>query len=184
MSKKPSVAQVVAVLELLARFHPAGLGMLLGQVQPPTDDEIAELLGSFSQSSDLGVRISGGVSIPEPERIISLAGMFNGIIAAIGGWRHIWQMAREVRDDISPDLWREAVDYVTHIAPGGKIRDGAGGMGARLFQTNGEGRHGIAERTARRRFRHLLRILAIKILSFPPDGDYALHYTTEGGYPM
>ena len=183
MDKKPTVAQVVAVLELLARFHPGGLGVLLGHVREPSGSEITAILSSFSEHSDIGVRISGGSAIPEAERIIMLEEIFFGIIDAIGGWEHVYRMTREVKDTISPAFWAEAADYATHIAHGGKIRDGSGGMGTRLFRTSGDGRHEISERTARRRFRNLMRIIALKILSFPVDGNFELQASTEGGFP-
>jgi DUF917 family protein len=56
-------------------------------------------------------------------------------------------------------------------------------MGGRMFGTGGGARHWISERTARRRFRKLMRIIALKILSFPPDGGFDLSPSTDGGYP-
>jgi hypothetical protein len=183
MNKKPTVAQIVAALELIARFHPGGLGVLLGLVREPSASEIALILSSLSERGDIGVRISGGRAVGEAERILILGDIFFGIIDAIGGWEHICAMTREVRETISPALWAEAADYATHIAPGGRIRDGCGGMGTRLFCASGDGRHEISERTARRRFRNLMRIIALKILSFPVDGNFELLASTAGGYP-
>jgi hypothetical protein len=183
MSGRPSVSQIVAVLELFARFHPAGLGVLLGQVNEPDDTEIAGILLTFSGRSELGTRIAGGRPIPEAERIIMLEAALFGIIDGIGGWKHIYKMTREVRNTVSPAFWREAADYAAHITQGGTIRDGSGGMGTRLFRTSGEGKYDICERTARRQFRNLLRIIALKILSFPADGNFDLQPSTEGGFP-
>jgi hypothetical protein len=183
MKNKPTVAQVVAVLELLARFHPAGLGVLLGQVREPDATEIAEIIAAFSGRSYLGVRISGGREIPEAERFVVLGDIFFGIIEAIGGWEHVYLMTREVKDDIGPELWGEAADYAAHIVQGGKVHDGRGGMGKKFFRTNGEGKHDIEERTAKRRFRYIMRIIALKILSFPADGDFRLESSTSGNFP-
>ena len=181
--QKPTIAQVVAVLELLARFHPAGLGLLLGQVREPEAAEIAEIIAAFSGRSYLGVRIAGGREIPEAERIVVLGDIFFSIIEAIGGWEHIYRVTREIKDDVGAGLWQGAVDYATHIIQGGKVRDGRGGMGKRFFNTNGEAKHEIDERTARRRFRALMRIIALKILSFPKDGDFRLESSTSGNFP-
>jgi hypothetical protein len=181
--KKPAVSQVVAALELIARFHPGGLGVLLGQVREPGTSEIATILSSFSGRSDLGVRIAGGGGVAEAERVIILEEIFFGIIDDMGGWEHIYRMTREVMDTISPVLWAEAADYAAHIAQGGKLRDGSGGIGTRLFRTSGDGRYEICERTARRRFRNLLRIIALKILSFPVDGNFELQASIDGGFP-
>ena len=183
MKKQPTIAQVVAVLELIARFHPAGLGVLLGQVRAPESAEISEILLSFSERSYLGIRIIGGHEIPAAERLIFICETFFEIINAIGGWEHINRMTREVRDEVSDRFWQEAADYATHISPGGKVRDGRGGMGDRLYSTNGHGKYDICERTARRRFRNLMRIIALKILSFPVKGDFDLSSSVLGGYP-
>jgi hypothetical protein len=182
VTRKPSTAQVVALLEFFARFHPAGLGLLLGGVRDPSAAEIADMIRSFSSQSDLGTRISGGLFIPEAERVAGLYEAITGIIDSIGGWAHIHEMAREVRADVSAGMWSEAADYAANIAPGGMVRDGAGGMGGRMFGA-GAGRHDICGRTARRRFRNLMRVMALKILSFPPDGGFELNATTGGGYP-
>lgn len=182
-TKKPTVAQVVAVLELFARYHPAGLGVLLGQVQPPSTQEIAEIIDAFSGTGNLGVRISGGISIPDAERVLSITEAVTSIIDAIGGWDHIAAITRDLRNAYSPESWNEIADFAAHITPGGSIRDGGGGMGARLFGTDGYSRHDISERTARRRFRHALRLLSMQILSRPPDGGLCLLRSTAGGYP-
>ncbi|MDR3165287.1 MAG: hypothetical protein LBU13_06885 [Synergistaceae bacterium] len=183
MKNKPTIAQVVAVLEILARFHPAGFGLLLGQVCEPEAAEIAAIIAAISERSYLGVRIAGGREIPEAERIVVLGEVFFSIIEAIGGWEHVYRMTREVMREVSPSLWQESADYAMHIAQGGKIRDGCGGMGKRFFNTSGEGKHEINERTARRRFRNLMRVIALKILSFPVDGNFELQASTEGGFP-
>jgi hypothetical protein len=180
---KPTIAQVVAVLELLARFHPAGLGLLLGQVREPEAAEVAEIIAAFSGRSYLGVRIAGGRAIPEAERFVILGDIFFSIIEAISGWEHVYRMTREVKDDVGPELWQEAADYAANIALGGKMRDGRGGMGKHFFNTNGAGKHQIDERTARRRFRNLVRIIALKILSFPANGDFRLESSTSGNMP-
>jgi hypothetical protein len=181
--KKPSISQVVAALELLARFHPAGFGLLLGQVNEPSPLEIADLLGSFSSSGCLGVRISGGAFVPEGDRIVGLCEIFMNIIESIGGWEHIYKTTREVKKDVHPKFWQVAVDYASHITPGGIVRNNDGGMSGRIFNTRGEGRHDICVRTARRRFRNLLRIIAHTILSFLPDDSFDLSWSTDGGYP-
>ncbi|MDR1516259.1 MAG: hypothetical protein LBS45_11245 [Synergistaceae bacterium] len=183
MNKKPSMSQVVALLEFFARFHPAGLGLLLGQVEEPSATELRDIIYSFSSLSHLGVRISGGVFIPEAERVTGLYEIVMKIIDSIGGWEHIYKITLEVKSEVPPNLWRESADYAAHITPGGLVRDGEGGMGGQMFKTSGGGRHGICERTARRRFRKLMRIIALKILSFPPDGGFSLSPTTGGGYP-
>jgi hypothetical protein len=182
MSRRPAIGQIIAVLELIARFHPAGLGVLLGQVREPEAAEIAELVTAFSSRSYLGVRIAGNRGIPEAERLVILGDIVLEIIKEIGGWTHVCRAAREVKDTI-PALWRVAADYTAHITQGGKIRDGSGGMGKRLFGANGESKYDINERTARRRFRHLLWIIAIKIVSFPPDGKFRLEASTDGNFP-
>jgi hypothetical protein len=183
MNRPPSVSQVAAVLEILARFHPAGFGILLGQAPEPEASEIADIISSFSERGYLGVRIAGGGAIPEAERILFLSDAFLRIISSAGGWERIHRAAREVKDSVSPSFWREAADYAAYIAQGGKIRDGRGGFGKRLFSTAGNGKHEISGRTALRHFRGLLRIIALEILSFPPDGDFRLVPSTAGDFP-
>lgn len=169
MSRKPSLPQLVAVLELFARFHPARLGVLLGNVSVPDMLEISDLLQGFSGTMDLGVRISGGQQSTQAEKMICLTETVSGIIESIGGWGHIHRMTNEVKRDISPTWWQEAENYTTYITPGGQVHDGTGGMGRRLFSP--DGRHGICERTIRRRFRKLLRIVAVKLISISPSGE-------------
>jgi hypothetical protein len=183
MSRKPSTAQVVAALEFFARLHPAGLGLLLGQVEDPSLEEIAEIFGALSQGSGLNARISGGRFIPDEERVILMCEILTGTVDAIGGWEHIHKMTREVKQDVHPEYWREMADYAAYVSPGGKVRDGLGGMGGRVFSSSGGARHDTCIRTTRRRFRRFLRGIAVKILSFPPDGEFELTSSTRGGYP-
>ena len=181
---RPTIPQLLAVLELLARFHPARLGVLLGQVCPPDTEEIAELLSIFHTASDLGARISGGGNrLPEAERLLVLTETFICIVEAVGGWEHITATANQVKVEVTAAWWQSAHDYVTYITPGGHVRDGEGGMGERLFSPMGA--HKTCIRTARRRFRQLMRVIAIKILSTKPDGSYELILSADagGGYP-
>ena len=184
MNKKPSFAQVVAVLELFARFHPDGLGLLLGNGREPDGLEIAEMISSLSPQSGLGIRVMGGRAIPEAERIITMSETVFEVINAIGGWDYIHKITREVAKDFGDKLWREAIDYSIYIS-----RQGNGNIRAEyqspnnIFNTDGTGKHDICVRTARRRFRRLMRVITLKIRSFPPDDGFELENSTNGGYP-
>ena len=184
MNKKPSFAQVVAVLELFARFHPDGLGLLLGNGREPDGMEIAEMISSLSPQSGLGIRVMGGRSIPEAERIITMPETVCEVINAIGGWDYIHKITREVSEDFGEKLWREAVDYSVYISRqgNGNIRGEYQSLN-NIFNTDGTGKHDICARTAKRRFRNMIRVIALKIRSFPPNGGFELESSTSGGYP-
>lgn len=180
MTKRPSVSQVVAVLELIARYF--GWGIIFGRVNPPTALEIADLLDQFRSATDLGVRITGSAMIPEGDRAIILSETVTGIIDAIGGWEHLASVAGEIQAETPKDWWRVAEDYTTYIRPGGIIRSCTGrSMSARMFGV--DGKHKINERTARCWFRRLLRMIAIHAISRPPEGAFDLIADTSGGAP-
>lgn len=161
MANKPAVSQVVAVLELLIRFHPAGMSLLANYA--PSEDDIRDLVRSIKTTDDLGVRVMGGHTTAPQERDVGIADAVVWIIDGVGSWVNIWIAAEEYRNIMGPDLWREITDYVTHIRPGGAIHDGAGGYGNKYF--GARGRHDISLRTARRRFRDLLRVIATKAMA-------------------
>lgn len=159
--KKPTVAQIVAVLELLIRCHPSGMALLVGH--EITADEIREIVGSVGSSDDIGVRIMGGQKISTAERNLCVAETVLDVIDEIGGWENVWRSVEELRAEMPKGWWREVVDFVTFIRPGGAIRDGNGGYGGKFF--GAKGKHGIVTRTARRRFRELLRVVAVKTVA-------------------
>lgn len=158
---KPSVSQVVAVLELLIRFHPAGMSILAGHA--PSEDEIRDIVRSIRTTDDLGARIMGRRKKNALELDVCMIDTVSWIIEGVGGWVNIRIAAEEYRNVMGPDLWREITDYVAFISPGGTIRDGAGGYGMKFFGAGGK--HGITLRTARRRFRGLLRVIATKAMA-------------------
>lgn len=168
MKQKPTVARIVAALELVVRFY--GWGVLFGRTEPPTREELENLLDSSSYAADLGVRIMGGRKVPEAERELMRKETVSACIdtiEAVGGWPHVAESAESIRQETPKYWWRVVDDYATFIKPGGMIRSGDRSMSERLFGI--DGKHKIDQRTARNWLRRLLRAIAIRVLSFPVD---------------
>lgn len=174
--KRPSVSQVAAVLELLIRCHPAGMALLAGH--EITAEEIRGIVRSLKGGDALGVRIMGGVRVPAAERDLCLSETVLGVVEGIGGWPALWTAVEELRKEMPASWWREAADFVSFIRPGGVIRDGLGGYGGSFF--GARGKHGIIIRTARRRFRELLRIVAVKTIASHAFGLSAMPAASGG----
>jgi hypothetical protein len=103
-----------AVIELLARTHPAGLRVLLGEYEPPSAEEIRDMLGATRGGVGADIRVDGGKRLPEAVRLLETAEIFNRFVDAAGGWGHITRMAREWAGKNSGD-WALMVDHARDI---------------------------------------------------------------------
>ena len=110
--RKPSVEQLAAVLELIARHHPSGLCVLTGEDPAPSDVDLAELLASISSLSDIGFRVSGGVEIYQAEKCVS--NIISEIIEAVGGWEHIQKVTSDWVE-WNPEAWKVVLDHSIRV---------------------------------------------------------------------
>jgi hypothetical protein len=96
--------QLAAIIQMLVSY-PNGLNVLLGRVPPPGSEQINEMILLFSPSSgDLGVRVDGGTSIPQAERLIYSEEAFCAVIAVCGGWSHIAKVTQDYMK-VFPNTW-------------------------------------------------------------------------------
>lgn len=117
MSGYKLAEQLTIAIDLLVSHYPQGLSVLLGQVEPPTSQDIAELVASFSGGDDLGIRVGGGESVPEAERMLSTAERFFDVIERAGGWDHISSVVRDWSMHYSA-TWAIIVDHVCWVQGG------------------------------------------------------------------
>jgi hypothetical protein len=97
------VERLVELIETLLRRHPMALRVLLGEVPPPSADEICGMLAPGG--ADLGSRIQGGMPLPEAQRRVETAEGWSRILERIGGWRGLVAATRAFRE-FAPDTWK------------------------------------------------------------------------------
>lgn len=79
-----------ALILLLIRAHPMGLRVLIGDVAPPTDDEISLMLGTLRDIFDPEMIVdTSGTNMPEEFKGIEKAECVNKVVESAGGWAHI-----------------------------------------------------------------------------------------------
>lgn len=87
--------EIYKMLDFLLRNHPLGLIPFMDERCPlPTSQDFADMISSITPRDDLGVRITGGESVPEAQRMVECAEPFMGIVERYGG-----QMIRDVFKD-------------------------------------------------------------------------------------
>lgn len=158
---------LVRCLNLVLRYHPAGLRVLLGQAKPPDMEEICRMLESSSTREELGVRVNSGARIPFAERCLEVEELFCATIEKSGGWKHIAACFREFQEQCPQD-WDLFRDHVMWVRPGGIFRLGTG-MLARLAE-----KHGVSEDTIQRRRHEVVEQVARLILMETPEGGIRL----------
>lgn len=161
--------RLVDLLELVLRYHPAPLRVLLDPDFIPSPEEVGPLLSAANPREDLGVRVDGGDAVYEAERrLVRFEGVEETILRA-GGWPHIAAAIRLYRD-FAPTEWALLADYVRYgIRPGGAVRNGDGGRLARVAAL-----HGVSPETVTERRRRIPVEIARGILSEAPEGGFQL----------
>lgn len=77
--------KIYKMLDFYLRYVPLGLLPFFDAQYPlPTSRDIAEVLNALHASDDLGVRISGGETVPEAQRIAECMEPFNALIDHYG----------------------------------------------------------------------------------------------------
>lgn len=110
-----SIERLSALIELIALYLPRGLRVLLGVEEPPTPDELTDLLKALRSRPQLSVRIIGGQVTSEAEARVLLAEKVDEIAAEGGGWPNIARAAKLV-SEYHPTQWRRFEDTILHPA--------------------------------------------------------------------
>jgi hypothetical protein len=158
--------QLEAVIQMLIA-SPKGLSILLGRTPPPTTEQIGEMIMAFSSTScDLGVRVDGGLVIPQAERLIYTEQSFNAIIAEVGGWKHINAVAKGYMK-LYPNAWAIVMNHTRWVRTKISRIDGSSlKKVADAYQCSVE--------TVRNTINSFPRELARAILASPVDDDFDL----------
>jgi hypothetical protein len=151
-----------AIIELLTKTHPAGFRVLLGECDPPSAEEVRNMLGALREDADPDMRVSGGGdSLPEAIRLVEASEKFNEYIDAAGGWPHICSTTREWARHYAA-TWGILIDHAVWVS-GGFSRIDAAQM-ERLAS-----KHGMSSDSIWRRIREFPNELARAILLQPSD---------------
>ena len=146
-----------------------GLAVLLGIAPPPGAVQMHEMRSG--KKVDYGVRIDGGEEVPQAQTILESVEDLEEIISGVGGWGEIHAAAMNFKDEY-PDQWKILETHALFIRPGGLMRDGQGGMSAILCRRHND----ITPKTLRRRYKKILRALAIFLLSWSYSDGFNLGY--------
>jgi hypothetical protein len=157
--------QLAELIELLLDRHPQGLRVLLGDVDPPRAGDVKAMLSG--NGGDVGVRVDGGLAIPEAERILLAGERFDAVVDAAGGWDHIAATTRDWAR-FYPSTWAIVVDHVAFVGPGDFSRVDV----SRLEMV--AHRHGVHRDTVWRRRRDFPHLLAECILRAPSVSCFEL----------
>lgn len=103
----------VRLLELLLKFHPCGLAVILG-TYPPPDAEVWDELLALSRPVSEAVRVQGSPSSDKMLLCVARADEMDGIVREMGGWTNIQAAAEAVRAEY-PEWWLHFVRYVDRV---------------------------------------------------------------------
>ena len=146
------VKRLAAVIELILKYHPKGLRVLVGDVEP-TMTELDEILQSV-EDNDLPFRIAAAFPSSPQERGLMRAETILSIVDEGGGWAGIAQMARDFRELYS-DTWEIFRTHVEWIDNGNSRIEQDSALRRMAV------RFGISEDTIQRKRRFVIEKIAI-----------------------
>ena len=156
--------QLTTAIGLLVEEYPQGLSVLMGISSPPCSADIAELVAcSCGASADLGVRVDGGETVYEAERVMMTADRFFSAIEAAGGWEHLAKVTKEWAERYAT-TWGIIVDHVRWVQ----------GSYSRIDESQLDKlaeKHMTTTDTICRKKREFPRMLARAVLRTPVDGE-------------
>lgn len=122
-------AAAVRALELVLKYHPCGLAVLLGSYPPPDAETWDEILSMDRPSSD-PVYVSGGSRESRILACVAAADDMEGIIKSMGGWHNVNQCAQALRMEQST-LWNHFVAHLDRVEGSRSTRCGEGDQSPR-----------------------------------------------------
>ncbi len=113
--------EAVRTLELIIRFHPCAVAVLLGAFRPPQSAEDWDELKPARRNAE---RVKGGDQ-PDPMLDkVSRAELLNRTIARIGGWKRVNAAANLVRFKYGK-AWEHFMGHINNVQ--GRCRDSVDG---------------------------------------------------------
>ena len=115
------VEKLSAVIELILEYHPKGLRVLVGEVEPTTEELNAILQGICRSDSEPSARVAAAFPTSPQERSLMRVESLLNVVSEAGSWPGIAAMAREFRELYS-DTWEIFRTHVEWIETGGGTR--------------------------------------------------------------
>jgi hypothetical protein len=167
------IRQLTSVIRIV-RDYPRGLSILLGNVPPPTSEEICEMLDTARPPSEPTLdaagnplRVDGGSDFIEADFMLDSADMFNRVIERAGGWEKINEATRGWKK-FYPMRWAILVDYVMWI------KNPVGNLDGPMLKKVAD-KHLVSRDTVKRAAQMFPQTLATAILNAPSD-EFDLGY--------
>jgi hypothetical protein len=113
--------KLVAVIELILRYHPKGLRVLVGEVEPTTEELNQMIRSAEKYDEDLVTRVVRPFPSSPQERALIRADTILSIVNDVGGWKGLAIMARECRE-LRSESWEIFRLHVEWIKVGGGTR--------------------------------------------------------------
>lgn len=107
------IRRIAGIIELLMNYHPRGFDVLLGICEPPTDEEVHEMLDMLRTKTDESIKTRSNY-VNNAERIMWDAETFNNIIEEAGGWARINKICNECRR-LAPRYWEIVINHIKYI---------------------------------------------------------------------
>ena len=159
--------EVTDLIELLLDCHPQSFRLLLGEVPPPSPEEIHAMMNALRAHEDAGVGTTSSSHTVEAERIVWDDEKFESVIKAAGGWAHITKICQEYRK-AAPRTWDIVLDHAKYVLSSASRVDES--RLARVAR-----KHGVTKNTVLNYRRDFPFELARAILLSPADGVLTLH---------
>lgn len=155
------------LIELLLDCHPQSFRVLLGEVPPPSPEDVHAMMDAHRVSEDAGVPPASPSHTVEAEHIVWDDEKFEEVVKAAGGWPHITKICQEYRA-AAPNTWAVVVDHVKYALSSASRIDES--HLARIAR-----KHGTTKKTVIK-YRHEFPFaVARAILLSPVDGVLTLH---------
>lgn len=92
------VRDVEALISFILERHSVGLLVLVGDEPWPSTSELYEMAAGESRGEQLDVRVQGGESVPEGQRVLERVEFYERAVCVAGGVERITSVFRDLRE--------------------------------------------------------------------------------------
>lgn len=171
MSGARLIIQLTCVIRLMLEY-PQGLSMLIGTVDGPACEDIAEMIETIREPREMltdpagrPLSVAGGKRALPPDCMIDNEERFNRIVRRVGGWGHVHAVTRDWRRQY-PVSWAVIIDYARWSPEKSRIDN--------VTLDDIADRHKMSRATFYRIIRRFPQELATAIMNTPIDDEFDL----------